>query len=41
MVQQSQPEYSVTWVNRFADIPQTDWDAFAQPLKTPFWNGSG
>src|SRR4028119_1457718 len=36
MVQQSQPEYSVTWVNRIADIPQAAWDAFSQPLKTPF-----
>ncbi|MBD0345857.1 MAG: N-acetyltransferase, partial [Coleofasciculus sp. Co-bin14] len=36
MVQQPQLDYSVTWVNRIADIPQAAWDALAQPLKTPF-----
>jgi len=28
--------YSVKWQQRMADIPQTAWDALAQPLKTPF-----
>ncbi len=36
MVQQPQLDYSVTWVNRIADVPQAAWDALAQPLKTPF-----
>ncbi|NEO97977.1 MAG: N-acetyltransferase [Symploca sp. SIO2E9] len=36
MVQQPQLDYSVTWSNRIADLPQADWDALAQPLKTPF-----
>ncbi|NER32112.1 MAG: N-acetyltransferase [Symploca sp. SIO1C4] len=36
MVQQPQLEYSLTWSNRIADLPQDDWNALAQPLKTPF-----
>lgn len=36
MFQQRQLDYSISWVNRIADIPQTEWDAFAQPLETPF-----
>ncbi|HAG81675.1 MAG TPA: GNAT family N-acetyltransferase, partial [Cyanobacteria bacterium UBA12227] len=36
MVQQPQLDYSVTWINRIADISKTDWDTLAQPLKTPF-----
>jgi len=36
MVQQPQLEYSFTWVNRIAEIPQAAWDALALPLKTPF-----
>jgi predicted N-acyltransferase len=28
--------YSVKWQQRMADIPQSAWDALAQPLKTPF-----
>lgn len=36
MVQQPQLDYSITWVNRIADLRQADWDALAQPLKTPF-----
>jgi uncharacterized protein len=37
MVEQLKPCYSVTWVNRIADISQADWDALAMPLKTPFF----
>ncbi len=29
-------QYTVTWQQRMADIPQSAWDALAQPLKTPF-----
>ncbi|MEB3309837.1 MAG: GNAT family N-acetyltransferase [Snowella sp.] len=29
-------QYTVTWQQRMADIPQAAWDALAQPLKTPF-----
>ncbi|NEO08514.1 MULTISPECIES: GNAT family N-acetyltransferase [unclassified Moorena] len=36
MVQQPKLDYSVIWVNRMADIPQSPWDDLAQPLKTPF-----
>ena len=36
MVEQIKPHYSVTWINQLAEIPQIEWDALAQPLKTPF-----
>ncbi|NET57009.1 MAG: N-acetyltransferase [Symploca sp. SIO2E6] len=36
MVQQPRLEYSITWVNRIAEIPQAVWDTLALPLKTPF-----
>ncbi|NEQ67874.1 MAG: N-acetyltransferase [Symploca sp. SIO2D2] len=36
MVQQPQFGYSITWVNRIAEIPQAAWDTLALPLKTPF-----
>jgi len=36
MVQQPQLGYSITWVNRIAEIPQAAWDTLALPLKTPF-----
>jgi uncharacterized protein len=36
MVQQFKPSYSVQWIQKIAEIPQTEWDALAQPLKTPF-----
>lgn len=29
-------KYSLSWVNRMQDIPQTAWDTLAIPLKTPF-----
>jgi uncharacterized protein len=28
--------YSVAWINKIAEVPQTAWDALAMPLKTPF-----
>ena len=36
MLESLTARYSVAWVNRMADIPQAAWDAFAQPLTTPF-----
>lgn len=40
MVEQIKPQYSVAWIESIAEIPQTEWDALAQPLQTPFfeWN---
>lgn len=29
-------QYSVAWISKIADIPQSSWDALAMPLKTPF-----
>lgn len=36
MVEQLKPRYSLSWINKIAEIPQSAWDALAQPLKTPF-----
>jgi uncharacterized protein len=36
MVEQIKPQYSVSWIAKIAEIPQQEWDALAQPLKTPF-----
>jgi len=36
MVEQLQPSNSFQWISRVSEIPKADWDAFAQPLKTPF-----
>lgn len=36
MVEQLKPRYTVTWIDRISEIPQTQWDALAIPLKTPF-----
>jgi len=30
------PRYTVAWINQLAEIPQTEWDALALGLKTPF-----
>lgn len=37
MVEQLRPRYSLAWINRIAEIPQSEWDALAIPLKTPFF----
>lgn len=37
MVEQLKPRYSVAWINRISEIPQSEWDALAMPLKTPFF----
>lgn len=36
MVEQLKPQYSVTWIGKISDVPQSEWDALAMPLKTPF-----
>lgn len=36
MVEKLKPRYTVTWIDRISEIPQTEWDALAIPLKTPF-----
>lgn len=36
MVNQSNIQYSVTWVNQVADVPQSQWNQLAIALKTPF-----
>ncbi|MGJ5672006.1 MAG: GNAT family N-acetyltransferase [Nostochopsis sp.] len=40
MVEQLKPRYSVAWINKIAEVPQSAWDALALPLTTPFleWN---
>lgn len=36
MVAQRTRLYSLTWINKIADVPQAAWDALALPLQTPF-----
>lgn len=36
MVEQIKPQYSITWIQKIAEIPKPIWDELAQPLKTPF-----
>ena len=36
MIQQSKPEYSLVWISKITEVPKPEWDALAQPLKTPF-----
>lgn len=37
MVQQQRSvHYSLAWIQKIADIAQTEWNALARPLKTPF-----
>ncbi|ACK70016.1 protein of unknown function DUF482 [Gloeothece citriformis PCC 7424] len=36
MFGQVKPEYSIAWIQKIAEIPQSEWDALAQPLATPF-----
>ena len=33
---QIKSQYTVSWVHKIAEIPQTAWDMLALPLKTPF-----
>ncbi|MGD1717484.1 GNAT family N-acetyltransferase [Dapis sp. BLCC M172] len=36
MIQQPKPQYSLAWIGKIAEVPKLEWDALAQPLKTPF-----
>ena len=36
MVEKVKSNYSVTWSQKIAEIPQSAWDELAVPLKTPF-----
>ncbi|NET90179.1 MAG: N-acetyltransferase [Kamptonema sp. SIO1D9] len=36
MVKQISPSYSITWIEKIAEIPKNVWDELAKPLKTPF-----
>lgn len=36
MVEQLKPRYSFAWINKIAEVPQSEWDALALPLSTPF-----
>ncbi|MBI4783482.1 MAG: N-acetyltransferase [Oscillatoriophycideae cyanobacterium NC_groundwater_1537_Pr4_S-0.65um_50_18] len=36
MVKPRKPSYTVTWIEKIADVSQAEWDALAVPLKTPF-----
>ncbi|MFM6190798.1 MAG: GNAT family N-acetyltransferase [Planktothrix sp.] len=37
MVKPLTSSYSTRWINTVAEVPQTAWDALAQPLITPFF----
>lgn len=37
MVQSLPSRYTAHWVHQVAEVPQAEWDALAQPLKTPFF----
>jgi predicted N-acyltransferase len=37
MVKQHKSPYSVRWITHISEVPQTEWDALAQPLSTPFF----
>ncbi len=36
MVKPIKPNTSIAWIDKIADISQSEWDALAEPLKTPF-----
>ncbi len=36
MIQKSQPRYTLAWISKISEVPKQEWDALAQPLKTPF-----
>ncbi|MEM7555733.1 MAG: GNAT family N-acetyltransferase [Cyanobacteria bacterium P01_A01_bin.84] len=37
MVETIKSCYSVAWINKIAQVPKSEWDALALPLKTPFF----
>ena len=36
MREQIESQYSLSWIDKIAEIPQADWDELAKPLDTPF-----
>ncbi len=36
MIQQPKTQYSLAWISKISEVPKPEWDALAQPLKTPF-----
>lgn len=36
MREQIESQYSLSWIDKIAEIPQADWDKLAHPLNTPF-----
>ena len=36
MVEQLKPRYNLTWINKISEVSQSEWDALALPLSTPF-----
>jgi uncharacterized protein len=36
MLEAIKPQYRIDWTNCLTDIPQSEWDALALPLQTPF-----
>lgn len=37
MFKQQKTQYSFKWIGKMTEVPKDQWDAFAQPLKTPFF----
>jgi len=37
MFKKHKTEYSFKWISKMTEVPKDQWDAFAQPLKTPFF----
>ncbi|MDY6804528.1 MAG: GNAT family N-acetyltransferase [Cyanobacteriota bacterium] len=37
MFKQQKTQYSFKWISKMTEVPKDQWDAFAQPLKTPFF----
>lgn len=37
MFKQQKTQYSLKWIGKMTEVPKDQWDAFAQPLKTPFF----
>lgn len=37
MVKKLTSPYTATWISNLAEIPKSEWDALAMPLKTPFF----
>lgn len=33
---QPKSRYTISWIDKIAEVPQAEWDALALPLKTPF-----